>query len=504
MTHPVVLAVDIGTSSVRAALYGPDGKVAAMRQTRYGAVRPAPFMEEQDPDEIREHVWNTVAASLAERGGADVRGVVFSSQMYSVFPVDASGRPLHNSILWSDGRAESTADELRRGGAAETLYRETGCPVNSLYPLAKILWLRRNRPELSAKAERFVSIKDYVVHDLIGVWAADYSMASGSGMLDLAGGCWSKAALEVLEMDGGLLPGLVPGDKAMPIANAQLAKRLGLSPDVPVFLGGGDGPLANIGSGACGVGSMNIDLGTSGAARVAVDKPMTDARGRLWCYAIMPGRYAFGGIVTNAGNAMQWLGTQLSPGSGEEPDSAAERLGRLAGEVKPGAGGVFVLPYFRRARSPYWDERLRGTVFGLTAGHDVRHLAQATLEAIAYDLAAIVDAAEEKVPVASPVILTGGLSRSPGMPALLANVLRKTVETPAHCEGSLAGAAVVGLRGAGLLDEYAFKREAKEAGTVFQPDPALSSQYRELRATYDRLVDVSRSLFDAEAEKGKA
>lgn len=498
MTHPVVLAVDIGTSSVRAALYGPDGSVAAMRQTRYGVVRPAPFMEEQDPDAIRRHVWNTVAASLAERGGTEVRGVVFSSQMYSVFPVDADGGPLHNSILWSDGRAETTADELRAGGAAEALYRETGCPVNSLYPLAKILWLRRHRADIVAKAERFVSIKDYVVHDLLGVWASDYSMASGSGMLDLVGGRWSKTALEVLGMDGGRFPDLAPGDKAMPIANAQLAQRLGLSPDVPVFLGGGDGPLANIGSGACGVGSMNIDLGTSGAARVAVDKPMLDAHGRLWCYAILPGRYAYGGIVTNAGNAMQWLGTQLSPGSGEEPDSAAARLGGLADAVEPGADGVFVLPYFRRARSPYWDGRLRGSVFGLTAGHDLRHMARATLEAIAYDLAAIVDAAEEKVPVASPVILTGGLSRSPGMPALLANVLGKAVETPAHCEGSLAGAAVVGLRGAGLLDEYAFKREAKGAGAVFEPDAALSARYRELRAAYDRLVEVSRTLFDAE------
>ncbi|MCD8350849.1 MAG: gluconokinase [Planctomycetaceae bacterium] len=500
MTHSVVLAVDIGTSSVRAALYSPEGDVAAMRQTRYGVIRPAPFMEEQDPEEIRRHVWDTVAACLAGRGDADVRGVSFSSQMYSVFPVDAQDRPLHNSILWSDGRAESTADNLRAEKVTETLYRKTGCPVNSLYPLAKILWLVRHRADLTGKASRFVSIKDYIIHDLIGEWAADYSMASGSGMFDLVAERWSQTALTVLKMDCDRFPGLVPGDRAMPIRNTRLARRLGLSTDVPVFLGGGDGPLANIGSGACGVGSMNIDLGTSGAARVAVEKPMFDVSARLWCYAIIPGRYAYGGIVTNAGNAMQWLGTHLSPDSEIDPDLAAGRLGQCADGIELGADGVFVLPYFRRARSPYWDERLRGTVFGLTASHDIRHLARATLEAIAYDLAAIVDAAEEQVPVASPVILTGGLSKSPGMPALLANVLGKAVETPTHCEGSLAGAAVVGLRGAGLLKDYAFNRSERKAGKRYDPEPTLTARYRELRATYDRLVEVSRSLTVMEVE----
>ena len=194
-----VLAVDIGTSSVRCMVFAPDGTVHARSQIKYCTIKPLPYYEEQDPDRVRDDFFTAIADCLNQPSACPQRvaAIAFSSQMYSIFPVDTQGKPLHNSILWSDGRAEKQAEALKVLPIAEELYRVTGCPVNSIYPLAKILWLRENESEIYKKAARFISIKEYITERLTMEWAVDYSMMSGTGMCDIANHCWDKKALEL-------------------------------------------------------------------------------------------------------------------------------------------------------------------------------------------------------------------------------------------------------------------------------------------------------------------
>lgn len=493
-TYPTasrILAVDIGTSSVRAAVFDARGTMAGSVKQCYGVIRPAPFMEEQNPDEVRAHVFETIRACLAKAGdaAASVRGVVFSSQMYGVFPVDCDGRAMANSILWSDGRAEAQADALRASGAAEEMYRVTGCPVNSIYPLAKLIWLARHRPELFAAARYFVSIKDYVIAPMAGRWVADHSMASATGLLDIRTQKWSSLALAAAGIKADRLCEPVSGEVGLPFVNDELRASLGLPHGAMIYPGGGDGPLANLGAGAGEVGAVNIDIGTSAAARAVVDRVTTDPDARLWCYNLVPGRWAFGGILTNAGNAYQWLATNLAAFLTDAPPEAIfARLDSLAAEVKPGADGLLFMPYFAKVRSPYWDNSLRGTLTGLTARHDLRHVARALLEALAFDLSAIVDIAAERVAVKAPLILTGGLARSPLLPQILADVSGREIRVPDTTEGSLAGAAIVGLRGAGLLETFAFDRPVDARATCFLPDIERHGTYRAIGEDYAALV----------------
>lgn len=507
MDTSAILAVDIGTSSTRAALYKADGSFSCLSQVQYGVLRPAAFMEEQDPDLVRHSAYQAIAACLssAEAASFRVRGLSFSSQMYSVFPVDAEDRPLRNSIPWSDGRAEDIAEELRARGMSETLYHATGCPVSSIYPLCKILWLRKHEPVVCEKAAKFVSVKDYVLHSLTGEWVADHSMASGTGMFSVTRGVWAEEALRCAGVSEGQLPRLLPGDAPLPFANEALRKEWGLPEDIVIFLGGGDGPLANLGSGAFQPGAANMDLGTSGAVRAAMDRPALDEQGRLWCYSMVSGLWTYGGILSNVGNALQWLGQNVADFRGDisAGDSAA-RLGALAGEVSPGAGGMFFLPYLRKARSPYWDDRLKGAMHNLNAGHDIRHMARAMLEAMAYDLAAILDIVAEAVPLRSPVIFTGGLSRIQTLPQLMADVMGREIVTLDTCEGSLAGAAIVGLHGAGLLSGLAFERDYAASRTAFAPDKANHELYRTLRREYAELVDFSRNELPGTTRTGRS
>lgn len=492
-----VLAVDIGTSSVRAMVFDAAGTILARTQICYPTVRPQPYFEEQDPDLVRRETYRAMGECLAQEGAgaARVGGIAFSSQMYGIFPVDGEGRPLAFNILWSDGRAERQAAAVKGGDGPGPLYAATGCPANSIYPLAKLRWLREERPALFDRAARFVSVKEYVLAPLVGEWIVDHSMASATGLLDIAGRRWSEAALAAAGLGPERLSRPVPGDAAFPFADAGLRRSWGLAEDVRVFSGGGDGPLANVGSGAYEVGAVNIDLGTSGAARAVVDRPTTDGEGSLWCYCLSSDRWTYGGIVTNVGNAYQWLGSNIASfGREEAPEAVFARLDAYAAAVAPGAEGVRFLPYLRKARSPYWDDRLTGTVFGLGADHDLSHLARALLEAVAYDIGAVIDLMAARAALKPAVILTGGLSKNALVARLLADVLNREILVPECNEGSVAGAAVMALRGLGLVDGLAFDRRKERAYASWLPEATRSGLYRELRAEYADLVSRFRVL----------
>jgi gluconokinase len=495
MSVPAVLAVDIGTSSVRAMVFDAAGTIAARSQIGYSTIRPAPYFEEQDPDLVRTEVYRAMALCLAQPEAKPERigAIGFSSQLYGVIALDAGDTPLTWNILWSDGRAEAQAETMKRSGGERWLYPETGCPMNSIYPLAKLVWLREERPVVFGAARRFVSIKEYVTQPLVGEWAVDYSMASATGMLDIRSHCWHPVALAAAGVDDSKLSQPVSGLRGFALRRRGPLAGCGLPDDVRVFLGGGDGPLANLGSGASAVGAVNIDLGTSGAARCITDAPTVDDTASLWCFCLTDDLWTYGGIVTNVGNAYQWLGTNVVGAAGLGDSEAYALMDRLAAEAGAGAGGLYVLPYLRKTRSPTWDGRLKGTIYGLTADHGVGHVARAMLEAVAYDLKTIIGIMQQRAAIVAHMVLTGGLSKSPIIPQLLADVLDREVRAPQEGEGSVAGAAILALRGIGAIDSLAFSGAARPY-QAYRPDAGRRQRYDKAYGGYVRLVEALRRI----------
>jgi gluconokinase len=493
MTETLVLAVDIGTSSVRALVFDQGGRIRARRQRLYTTIRPEPYFEEQDPDLVRTEVFAAIRDLLSggEVPAGEIASLGFSSQMYGIFPVDGEGRALANSIIWSDGRAEAQAERIKAEMGPLGLYPDTGCPANSIYPVAKLAWLKEERPEIFSRASRFVSIKEYVTAPLIGGWYADYSMASATGLLDIRRHVWKPEALAFCGLSAGRLSEPVSGLRPFALASGGPLSGLGLREDLPVFLGAGDGPLANLGSGASSVGAINIDLGTSGAARAICDTAVTDDQGSLWCFCLTEKLWAYGGIVTNVGNAYEWLGTKVL---GQDASSAYDYMNDLAAATAPGADGLLVLPYLRKARSPYWDGRLKGTIYGLTPDHGAGHIARALLEAIGYDLRTILGLMAARIDTKPQIVFTGGLARSPLMPQLLADILEREIRTPENQEGSIAGAAIMALKGLDAIDGFSFSSSSPAAYRSFVPNGERSALYRATHARYSELVEAMRRI----------
>jgi gluconokinase len=493
-----VLAIDIGTSSVRCMVFASDGTIHARSQIKYPTIKPKPFFEEQDPDLVRDETLAAIDKCLHQSTAFPKRiaAIAFSSQMYSVFPVDPQGKPLYGNILWCDARAEAQAEDLKALPVAKYLYHVTGCPVNSIYPLAKLLWLREKEPDVFKKAVRFISIKEYITEYLTMEYAVDYSMMSGTGMCDIANYRWDSKALEVAGISSQKLSRPVSADETLPFRNTALLHSWNLPEDVMVFPGGGDGPLANLGSGASEPGAVNIDLGTSGAARVGVDRPLDGAAGGLWCSCLTPSRRTLGGILTNVGNAYQWLCERLTGfTSGGPTEAEMSRLDAAANDIPPGAEGVIFLPYLRKPRSPWWDSSLKGCILSLRSDHHAGHITRALFEAIAYDAKVIIESMNRLSPIKKEIVVTGGFAKNRFMVQLLSDVFGREIAVPENNEGSIAGAALIALKGSGLTPDYAFTGETNRRYSRFTPNAKSAKRYAELGGEYEKIVTAFQKFW---------
>src|SRR5512136_564917 len=190
-----VLAVDIGTSATKAVLFDGQGRVLSLARHPYPMATPRPDWAEQDPAVVYPAVLEAIREAYAARPACcSADAVAFSAQWYSTMPVAADDRALSPYLTWSDRRSATIADGLRRSEGGRRIYQATGCPLDAIYPLSKIAWLRQ--ADLPAQPVRFLSIKEYVFRRLFGEYVVDWSMASSTGLFDIRRRDWSPEALD--------------------------------------------------------------------------------------------------------------------------------------------------------------------------------------------------------------------------------------------------------------------------------------------------------------------
>lgn len=486
---PVILAVDIGTSSARALLFDQQATLVAEMRRSYPMAFPQPGWSEQDPDQVLDAVIG-VMGDLVRRipAGNRLDGVVFSSQMYSVLAVDSGGKPMTKSLLWSDIRARGNARLLRQQGESKNLHRITGCPVQAIYPLSKILWLRETL-ELPAST-LFISIKDYVLLALTDALITDWSTASASGLMDISEYQWSPEALDLAGLSISQLPELAPPREVLHRWRPEAAREIGIQPGLPLILGGGDAPLANIGVGATEEDSVAVNIGTSAAARITLSEPLVDSSGRLWTYVADEGQWVMGGIIGGGGAVYDWLLRMLlkeDRGSGDrDPFAIADQLAEEAGI---GADGLLFLPYLSGEFSPGWNIHSTGTLHGLTFRHETKHVIRATLEGIAFALLRIVQVIEEtRGPTVQRAYLTGRLTASAVWQRMITDVLGRPVTIPSSHEASARGAAILGWITLGNKEDPSEFTHRSSAGELRPHEPTVQAYRRQYRA-FCRLFD---------------
>ena len=223
----IVIGVDMGTTSTKSVAYDVSGRVAASHAVGYPLHEPKPGYAEQDPDAILAAVAQTVA-SVALQCDGRIRALSFSSAMHTLIGLDRDREPLTPVITWADQRASGQAERLRAGPGGLALHRRTGTPLHPMAPLPKLVWFREEEPELVARVRHWVGIKDYVLWKLLGVLVTDYSMASGTGLMDIHRLQWDPESLDLAGISPDQLPELVGTTTVLPELPPETAKAVQL------------------------------------------------------------------------------------------------------------------------------------------------------------------------------------------------------------------------------------------------------------------------------------
>jgi gluconokinase len=490
---PVVIGVDMGTTSTKSVAFDAAGGAVASDSVGYPLREPVPGYAEQDPEEIVDAVLRTVS-TVAEQCSGRVRALSFSSAMHSLIGLDADGSPITSVVTWADARASEQAERMRAAEGGLALHRRTGTPLHAMAPLPKLVWFREQRPDIARRARHWVGIKDYLLARIADTLVTDHSMASGSGLLDIHRLAWDPEALKLAGIAAEQLPELVPTTHVLPGLTSAAADRLAVPADTPVVVGAGDGPLANLGLGAVHPGVAACSIGTSGAMRVMVERPGVDEAGGVFCYALTERRWVVGGAINNGGLVLAWAGEALAPELGDEP---AEQLLRQAAAAPPGSDGLIMLPYLQGERAPQWSPLPRGAYIGLTRDHHRPQLVRSALEGVCQQLALVLQAMRDAGNEVHEIRATGGFARSPLWRQMLADVLGMPIGFPAGHEGSSFGAALLGMDALGMVSSVDVAADLVRITDTVTPEPAATAIYAQLRPIFAELYDALVPTFSS-------
>ena len=492
------LGIDLATSAAKALLVDEAGQEVSFGSAECTVHQPRPSWQEQDLEEVWLSLQTAVRQAAAKVDPKKIQALAFSAAMHGMMPVDPAGRPLARMWTWADGRSQEQAESLAREHNPGEVFRRTGCPLTALYYPAKILWLKTHEPETFRRAARFLSIKDAIFHRLTGRWLTDRSQASSNGLLDTRRLEWDAPWLTALGIGPERLPELADSDQVAGKLLPEAAQALGLRPGIPVVPGAGDGGLANLGSGATDPGQAAATIGTSGAMRKIFSEPWLDPAGRVWCYHLAPGRWYAGGAINSGGIILRWLRDGLlsdvrdrALAAGEEP---YERIIALAESVGPGAEGLLFLPYLYGERTPHWNPRARGVMFGLAPQHGQAHLARAALEGICMCLAQVHELLRASPGGIAEIRAGGGFARSAAWVQMLADVLGAPIALPRVRESSALGAAFLAMKAVGAIKNLSEAKNLIPLGRSFAPDPARKDFYR---ARFEMFQELYRRLEDS-------
>lgn len=490
MTAPRVLALDIGTSSVRAGLFDDAGReVKGGLASRPHTVDVTPDGgAELDPEALLGRVASAVDEVLAAAGGrADgIRAVGLATFWHGLLGADAAGKPVTPLYLWADVRASAHAARLALRLGADAVHARTGCPVHAAFLPAKLLWVRETRPDAWRRAAWWGSFGEWLHRRLFGRpdAPASRSVASASGLLDQTTGRWDEAILGAIGLDPGRLSPIGDVGDASCGLGPEWARRWPALARVPWLPAVGDGAAGQIGSGCTSSDRIALNVGTSSALRVLVDGPVVPPPAGLFGYRLDGRQGVVGGALNEGGNLVAWAREVLRLPAAAETEAALERM-------PPGGHRLTVLPCLAGERAPGWRGVLTGAITGLTLATRPIDLLHALMEAVALRLALVAERLERYVPPEAIVVASGGaVLASPAWRRIVADALGRPVVASGEPEASARGAALLALRETGLLSSFEYA--PARLGARLDPDPARRATYRAAR---DRQQALDERLF---------
>jgi len=444
---PLLLTLDVGTSSARAMLFDREALPVEGLEARrtYSMTTTPDGGVEGDPEMLLRLVAETVDEMLAKAGpqSSRIRAVACCTFWHSLMGVDEAGVPLTALYTWADTRAEPMGRELHRRMDEKKYHARTGAFFHPLYWPAKLLWLGTH-PNYT-RVRSWVSFGEFLYQRLFGRSMCTVSMASGTGLLDINACAWDSETLLALKLGVDQLQPLGDVTNAFVGLSAPWRKRWPALGDLPWSPPVGDGACSNLGSGCTTPERICVMVGTSGAMRVVSTVDRLDIPWGLWCYRADRRRVVLGGALNDGGNLVEWCRRTFQLGASQDVE-------RELAAMEPDAHGLTFLPFLAGERSPGWAAHARASIAGLSLNSSPVQILRAGMEAVALRFYLVHELLRASVPQAKEVVASGGaLLKSPAWTRILADVLGRGIIPSAEPEASSRGAALLTLEALGLV-----------------------------------------------------
>lgn len=486
----LLAGIDVGTTGCKIAVYREDGGCVAKKRREYGVEFPAPGWAEQDPTLW----WNALRTCFRELFAEgikpeDIRAMALSAQAPTLIPVDAEGNPLTRAILWMDSRAVEESRELRNLGL--------NCS-DATYFMPKLFWLKKNRPEIHESCSRYLCAMSFLNRRLCGEAATDWYSAAMAGY-DVEKGRWDEDLLSAVGVDEELLPEVRRPGEVLGTLSGEASEELGLPRDVVVVLGGVDGVLASLGVACLEEGSAYEITGHSTVVASLTRRRMPYGPNLPLMPFLIDGLWIAGGFTSSTGAILRWFRDSFGVDEdlrGVVGGGDYDLLCYEASLCPPGAEGLILLPYFAGERSPIWDPKARGVLFGITLKHGRKNFVRSILESCGFAIRHLIEDLKLRGVEVEELRSSGGGSKNPVWSKIKADITNLKVITFEEPDASLLGAAILAGMAAGFWNDL--RRaciEMVRVKEVFEPDPRLRRLYDRRFALYKVLYERLKELF---------
>jgi len=498
------LTFDVGTTSVKTVLYDKTGKLRHKVIRDYRLDSPRVDWYELDPEMYWSSVMDGFREILRKSGvkPSEIRSISGCSQGETFILLDEKDRPLRPAIVWYDNRAREEVEELKRVIDTPEFYRITGLTeMETTWSVFKILWVKKNEPEVFGRIRKILLVEDYIVYRLTGKYITTTSINCSTGLVDIQKGVYWHRTVDYIGI-GDVLPPIIEEGIIVERVKPEVAEELGMTRNVVVVKGAMDQITSAVGAGNIKPGIVTETTGSAMAVVVTVDELLFDRQVKLpYQPHVIPNKFTLLPYAQTSGIAYKWFKDNIvhsSSGSGENSGEGYEELNRLAASIPAGSEGIVFLPFLAGAHFPENDTYAKGVFYGITLKHDRAHFSRAIMESIGYMLRKILDLVKDFGIQVEEIHSMGGAARSDLWLQIKSDICDCPIVRMEEEETSTLGTAIMAAVRVGDYEsiEEAVKAMVKK-GKRFEPNIENRDVYDQRYALYNELYDNLKGTFRA-------
>ena len=444
-----ILGIDIGTSACKIAVFDKSGEIIATETGAYKVYYPKEGFVEQKPFEWWTVICDTVK-SVITRGNinpGDIKAVGIDGQSWSAIMLDKNGEIIFDNPIWMDTRSAEICEELKRSIGEKAIFDVCGNPVAPTYTSPKLIWFKRNYPEIYNKTHKVLQSNSYIVYKLTGQISQDLSQCYGFHFFDMRKRQWNIELAKEMGIDINLLPDISNCHDIVGEVTGEAANLTGLLEGTPVVAGGLDAACGTLGAGVIDDGQTQEQGGQSGGMSICLEKYKSHEK-LIMCSHVVPDRWLLQGGTVGGGGSFKWLKENFFK------DINFAEMDTLAASTPCGADGLVFLPYMAGERSPIWDAKAKGVFYGIDYSKNRGHFIRAVMEGVAYSLLHNTKTAEEADSFINIMYSTGGSANSDVWTQIKSDVTNMPIGVPSSDTSTTLGAALLAGVAVGIYSDF--------------------------------------------------